>query len=85
MKRFNPEKELKKIQKGNKNKIIIFVFLLLIVGIIGATPIMRNIVHSNKLHKIINAIEPIFLLAILLISTSYIVDSSFNPFLYFRF
>ena len=35
--------------------------------------------------KVINILEPIYLLLILIISTSYIIDGSFNPFLYFRF
>lgn len=57
-------------------------FIVLVMGIIGSTPILKNIV-SNK--KITNVLEPIFLFAILIISTAYIVDGSFNPFLYFRF
>ena len=60
-------------------------FVILIVGIIGATPIMKNMSNNEKIHKIINIIEPVFLLIILIVSTSYIIDSSFNPFLYFRF
>lgn len=60
-------------------------FVVIIIGIIGATPILKNIANSNKIHKLMNILEPIFLLLILLISTSYIVDGSFNPFLYFRF
>lgn len=60
-------------------------FLVIVVGIVGATPILKNMANSKKTHKIINIIEPIFLLLILLISTSYIIDGSFNPFLYFRF
>ena len=60
-------------------------FVLLVIAIIGATPILKNIVTSDKLNKITNILEPVFLCAILIISTSYIVDGSFNPFLYFRF
>ena len=29
--------------------------------------------------------EPLFVLAMLLIGTAYLVDGSFSPFLYFRF
>ena len=60
-------------------------FIAILVGIIGATPILKNIANNKKIYKMVNALEPIFLLAILLVSTSYIVDGSFNPFLYFRF
>ncbi len=59
--------------------------IVIIVGIIGATPICKKIANKERLKKIINIIEPICLLLILVISTSYIVDGSFNPFLYFRF
>lgn len=58
---------------------------IMIIGIIGATPIPKNIAKSNKLCKIANILEPIYLLIIFIICTSYIVDGSFNPFLYFRF
>ena len=59
--------------------------ITIIIGIIGATPILKNIANSEKIHSIINVIEPIFLLLILVVCTSYIIDGSFNPFLYFRF
>ena len=59
--------------------------VVLILGIIGATKLPANIANSEKLKKITNVIEPIFLLLILILSTSYIIDSTFNPFLYFRF
>lgn len=60
-------------------------FVIIAVGIVGATPIFKNIANNRKIHKVINILEPIFLLVILLLSTSYIIDGSFNPFLYFRF
>ena len=60
-------------------------FVVIAVGIVGATPIVKNIANNRKIHKVINILEPIFLLGILLLSTSYIIDGSFNPFLYFRF
>ena len=60
-------------------------FIIILVAIIGATPIMKNILNSKKIYKFANVLKPIFLLTILTLSTSYIIDSSFNPFLYFRF
>ena len=60
-------------------------FIVLIVAIIGATPILKNIANKEKIHKIINVLEPLYLLVIFVICTSYIIDGSFNPFLYFRF
>ena len=60
-------------------------FIIIVISILGSTPILKQVVKNNKEHKIINCIEPIFLLVILTISTSYIIDGSFSPFLYFRF
>lgn len=60
-------------------------FVVLLIAIIGATELPKKIASLDKLNKITNILEPVFLLSILVISTSYIVDGSFNPFLYFRF
>ena len=60
-------------------------FVVLLIAVIGATPILKNVANSEKFHKIKNALEPIYLFVILVICTSYIIDGSFNPFLYFRF
>lgn len=60
-------------------------FIVILIGIIGATPIMKNIMKKEKIKKFTNILEPIYLFSILLLSTSYIIDGSFNPFLYFRF
>lgn len=56
--------------------------VVLIISLIGATPLMKNIFKEKKVS---NIFEPIFILFVLIISTSYIIDGSFNPFLYFRF
>lgn len=60
-------------------------FVVLVVAIIGATPIFKNIFNKEKPHKFVNILEPMYLLLIFVICTSYIIDGSFNPFLYFRF
>jgi len=61
----------------------------LVIGIIGATPIVKNTVEkffeNNKISKFIWVLEPIGLVALLAVMTAYLVDGSFNPFLYFRF
>ena len=63
--------------------------VVLIVAIIGATPLVKKLVLSVKKkstgEKIMNIAEPIMLGALLLVITAYLVDGSFNPFLYFRF
>ena len=59
--------------------------IILIIACIGATPILKNTILQEKAKKLQNIAEPIFLFIILLLCTSYIIDGSFNPFLYFRF
>lgn len=62
---------------------------ILIIGIIFSTPLIKNIIEKLRskkiLNNIINIIEVIVILLILLIVTSMLIDSSYNPFLYFRF
>ncbi|MEG1661505.1 MAG: MBOAT family protein, partial [Clostridiales bacterium] len=63
--------------------------LLLILAIIGATPAPRR--WAEKLAACPGGqqgqavVQPLLLLALLLAVTAYLVDGSFNPFLYFRF
>ena len=58
---------------------------LLIVGIIGATPLVRNTALRLSQYKWAWVLQTAIALALLLICTAYLVDGSFNPFLYFRF
>ena len=60
-------------------------FVVLVSGIIGSTPLMKTLFTKEKMRKFVNCLEPIFLIFVFVISTSYIIDGSFNPFLYFRF
>ena len=61
----------------------------LIIGIIGATPVVKKAVEkvfeNSKVSKFIWILEPIGLVVLLMVMTAYLVDGSFNPFLYFRF
>ncbi|MBQ7115587.1 MAG: MBOAT family protein [Clostridia bacterium] len=61
----------------------------LVIGIIGATPIVKrsveNLFGNKKISKFIWVLEPIGLVVLLAVMTAYLVDGSFNPFLYFRF
>lgn len=63
--------------------------LIILISIIISTPIIKNIIiklkENKKIEKIINALEPIVLSVLLIICTGYLVDNSFNSFLYFRF
>jgi len=53
--------------------------MTLLVAIIGATPVVKMMAGKN------NVLKSIVLIGFLLLSTAYLVDGSFNPFLYFRF
>lgn len=67
--------------------------LLLLLSVIGATPVCKYLwttlekrLFDNKILAIVLAIaEPVVLLLLLLVMTAFLVDGSFNPFLYFRF
>lgn len=63
--------------------------IVLIIAIFGSTPLLKNIVEKLRKNKtinnLINVLEPIFLIILLLLVTAYLIDSSYNPFLYFRF
>ena len=54
------------------------------VSILGATPLPKMIAARIP-QKAMAVAEPVVLIALLLIYTAYLVDGSFNPFLYFRF
>lgn len=55
-------------------------YVLLIVGILFATPLMKRL--KDKLPE---WTMYVFYIGILILSTAYLVDATFNPFLYFRF
>ncbi len=61
----------------------------LVLAVIGATPLVRNTINKclekPMLQKVINVLEAPVLAVLLLVMTAYLVDGSFNPFLYFRF
>jgi alginate O-acetyltransferase complex protein AlgI len=64
-------------------------FITFVIAGVGATPLIKQLIIKVKENhtgeKILKVIEPFSYLIILLIVTGYLVDSSFNPFLYFRF
>ena len=40
---------------------------------------------SKRLNSIVNVLEIVTVMVLFVVSVSYIIDGSFNPFLYFRF
>ena len=59
--------------------------VLLILGILGATPLVRNFAVRLERRSFGTLLRPVAAMAMLLVCTAYLVDGSFNPFLYFRF
>ena len=63
--------------------------LLLIISMLLSTPILKNMIvrlkENKKYNKILNILEIIIVIILLIIVTAYLIDSSYNPFLYFRF
>ena len=63
--------------------------VIMVIGIFGATPLPKTIV--NKLRKTnvgviaTDIAEPFVLVSLLAVVTAFLIDGSFNPFLYFRF
>ena len=62
---------------------------VLIIALFGATPFIKILIDKLRKNKyvnnIINILEPILIVVILIVVTSYLIDNSYNPFLYFRF
>lgn len=54
---------------------------------IGSTPVLKNAVKSftGRLKNIVWKASPAYYLILLILCTAYIVNESYNPFLYFRF
>ena len=63
--------------------------IVLLAGGIGATPAVGSLfgkISGNPTGgRVLNLMEPVVLAGLLLVMTAYLVDGSFNPFLYFRF
>ena len=63
--------------------------VVLILAIVGATPLPKYLVSrlegKTVGSRILTVAEPVALGALLLVCTAFLVDGSFNPFLYFRF
>ena len=59
--------------------------VLFIVGILGATPVVKRTGERVSSTPIGPVLEMLLLALLLLVCTAYLVDGSFSPFLYFRF
>ena len=63
--------------------------VVFLIGIVGATPLPKRIVEQLGSTRagamVVDVLEPLVLVSVLAVATGYLVDGSFNPFLYFRF
>ena len=63
--------------------------VLLVVAVIGATPLPKLLYEKIGLRKyggkILAVVKPLAALASVALCTAYLIDGSFNPFVYFRF
>ena len=62
---------------------------ILLISLVGATTLPKKIYQKCRQYRITDwcmvIAEPLILAGLLLLCTAYLVDGSFNPFLYFRF
>ncbi len=59
--------------------------VLFVMGLVGCTPVVRNLANRVYKTRVGAILEPVVLIALLLLCTAFLVDGSFSPFLYFRF
>ena len=64
-------------------------FVVFVIALFGATPLpakLRGRIRQTAAGEhVLSIAEPLALIALLLICTAFLVDGSYNPFLYFRF
>lgn len=58
--------------------------VMLIIGILAATP-LGKILYEKLPSKVRAVATPVMIIVVLVLSTAYLVDATYNPFLYFRF
>ena len=60
-----------------------------LIAVIGATPLCKNVVsklaETARGAQVLAILQPVWLVLLLAVCTAFLVDGSFNPFLYFRF
>ena len=63
--------------------------MLLLSAAVGATPLLRRLITAAQQktagRAVLAVLEPVGLCLLLAVCTAFLVDGSFNPFLYFRF
>lgn len=76
---------------GNQLTDIFSVYLLrdslilFLIAIIGSTPIIKNIFSKISTNKITNSFSYVIYLVLFVLTISYIVNTPYDPFIYFNF
>ena len=61
-------------------------WVLLSIADVGSTPLLKNLYDKLSERVLLKAVAvPAYCVVMLVVSIAYLIDSSFNPFLYFRF
>ena len=58
--------------------------VMLLLGAAASTPLGKNVFYRLP-PRVQSALAPVLVLLVLMLSTAYLVDATYNPFLYFRF
>jgi len=58
--------------------------VLFVIAIIGSTNVYKRIIIKND-SRAVMILESLFVMVLVVLSMGYLVDQSFNPFIYFRF
>lgn len=59
--------------------------ILLLFAVVFSTPVAKVLPNKIKNNKVLHILYPIIYISIFLVSISYIVKGSYNPFIYFNF
>lgn len=63
--------------------------VLFVIALVAATPavnlLLKRLSRNNIINRLINVAHPVLIIVLMLFITGYLIDGSFNPFLYFRF
>lgn len=66
----------------------IFYFAVAVIASVPLIPWLQNKIHNNKklvIHKMYNILSFTFIIIVFIVSISFIVKGSYNPFIYFNF
>ena len=81
----NPEKVNFSFLYYFDNRIIIFLIISMICSFLELVPFVKDKIVSVFSSKIGNFMKYILLILLLLVSLSFVVSSTYHPFIYFRF